>query len=142
MNRDTFLMAILIALTVLAVQPAEAQQVQEVVKAKSFVLVDEMGRTRASLLLRDDEPALTLFNKNGKPQLRVMLIDGIPVIGLINENDAPGMMLMCQKGSRLMLADESGETRLFLSATVEDGPAIGLLDEEGEPIWGWPHAIP
>jgi hypothetical protein len=48
-------------------EPDEAAQVEEEVRAKSFVLVDEDGRPRAALGFRaDGTPALAFSDREGK----------------------------------------------------------------------------
>jgi hypothetical protein len=82
------------------------------VVARSFVLVDENGKTRAVLAGVKDGPALGLYDENGKT--RAWLDVG---------EDGPG----------LTLYDENGKGRAML-AVGKDGPGLlGLYDENGKP---------
>ena len=85
----------------------EAQR-QEV-RARSFVLVDEDGKTRGALKAGKEGPVLKLADETGKSR---------------------AMLGVDKNGPKLILRDESGKVRVWLVAG-RDGPKLNLYDENG-----------
>jgi hypothetical protein len=81
------------------------------VRARSFVLIDEKGRTSASLEITKDGPALALFGEKG---------------------DSSAKMDVDSTGARLALQDENGISRVLMGMS-NHGPVLGLCDDKGKP---------
>ena len=136
-----------------AVQPAGGGAKE--VRATSFVLEDENGKTRASVGMGKDGPGLWLWDENAKP--RVMLVatkdgsvlwlhdgngkgravlsasDDSPMLSLYDENDKTRARLaVIKEGAGLALSDENGKDRAALGV-AKDGPGLSLWDENGKP---------
>ena len=62
-------------------------QVAEVIRARSFELVDEDGELRAALTLVNGEPFLGLKDKNDKLRAALTLVNGEPFLGLRDKDE-------------------------------------------------------
>ena len=91
-------------------------QVPKVIRANEFILEDQDGKTRASLIVLKDGPILTLLDENGTPR-----------VGLSGDKDGPG----------LSLRDGNGKNRVILAVTT-GGPWLQMLDRNGKKIWSQP----
>ena len=103
----------------------EVAPVQQEVRARSFVLVDDNGKDRAALAMTEDGPRLFLSDENGEPRVT----------------------LSVQKdGARLSLWDENGKNRVGLSvlkngpgvSVTKDMPNLTLMDGKGKVVWKAP----
>jgi len=90
--------------------------VQKVVRANSFVLVDENGRERGGMRVFLNTPSLDLSDENGKT--RVMLS--------LDKNEP-----------RLYLYGEGGLVRASLSI-LKNQAHLWLIDVDGEVLWSAP----
>jgi len=59
---------------------------EKVIRAKRFVLEDENGKTRASLIVGKDGPGLVLLDENGKPRAMLSVLKDGPGLALYDEN--------------------------------------------------------
>jgi hypothetical protein len=80
------------------------------IRARSFILEDENGKSRAALLASKDGAGLALYDKNGEL---------LAALGVIKDRPT------------LALYDEKGKIRAYLAAD-EDGPLLVLRDENGK----------
>ena len=79
--------------------------VQEVVRCKRFELVDDEGRTRVSISVRDRDVNFTMFDENGGVKAEIEY-DG--------KDDDIGLFLFHQGGSRVSLGvSKEGKAYLF-----------------------------
>jgi len=130
------------------------------IRAKSIVLDDENGKTRAMLRVGKDGPSLELFDENRKPRATLFVSKTGPALGLSDENGKTRVLLAMVKdgGSSLMMCDENsvGRVSLFMGkdgypgldlfdenfnpramlAVGKDGPSLGLSDENGKTLLG------
>lgn len=94
-------------------RPTGAQATEPVLRARALELVDEHGRTRASLKLESNgEAVFRLFDQNGT--IRVKLGAGEDGSGLLLANDAtePGVHFLAKStGSSLKLRNKDGRER-------------------------------
>ena len=89
--------------------------VLDVVRAKSFRLVNDAGQTRAELSLnRGGDPVLLMNGRNGEP-----------VLELYEDHD---------EGVRILLNDHQGNFRLVLAAG-DDGASLNMLYENNNPAF-------
>jgi len=102
---------------------AQAAGTPEVVRAHRFEVVDEDGKTRATLAVHDRGPRLRLFDENGTPRAEVAAAkDGEGVI-------EPGLWLYDNKGQwRVALHAVKNEPRLSLN---DDEPRLGIYNKKG-----------
>ena len=137
-------------------QTQPAGGAERVIRAHSFVVEDENGKTRGGLGGFKDGPALSLFGENGKPCAALAVNEKGSLVSLSDENGKPrawlgagkdgwGLYLWDENGkpraglhagkdgsAALSLSDENGKLRALLSV-LKDGPGLDLLDENGEP---------
>lgn len=101
------------------VQSDEAE-VQPVVRAERFEVVDKDGNVRAFLTtLEDGSPTLNLLDENGESRAWMLLSnDGSPRLILMDE-------------PLLVLMDGSGEFRSVLSLDQDGSPNMSLVDGAG-----------
>lgn len=131
------------AFWLLAGTPAMAQgsgNTPTVLRANEIELTDAEGKPRLKLGVRNGSPGLSMTDAQGN--LRFLLgVDGAGVIrlGLANTQGKVGLGLQIdKKGTPTVgLADTNGTMRMILTV-MSKGPAIGLLDEEGDTFWTAP----
>ncbi|GAH07824.1 unnamed protein product [marine sediment metagenome] len=115
------------------------------IRADSFVLVDETGKTRARLAVSKNGPSLSLYDEKGMPRVGLSMFKDGPMLNLFDEK---GIMPLAglgvsKDGPKLFLCDEKGETRARV-AVFKSGPGLSLrpgmvlLDERGKLIWSAP----
>ena len=110
----------------------------KVVRATGFVLVDEKGRTRASLLVTEDGPGLLLQDEKGETRFFLHVGELGPGLTLFDEKgEGRAFLDVLKRVPGLTLFDEMGKGRALLSVW-EDGPELSLYDEKGEEIWSTP----
>ncbi len=86
---------------------AQGQAVPDESRARSFVLVDKIGKPCATLSVIHDMPWLVLLDENGKER---------------------ATLGMGESGAGLALRDEKGKPRATLVMS-EGGPSLALFDE-------------
>lgn len=106
--------------------PAYAQNTPlKEVRAKEFILEDENGNIRASLVVSKGVPSLSLMNENGEPLAMLAVSKKGPVLTLCDINGKIRFMQSVSKdGSAMKFYDENGKTR---AGMIESG--LFLLDE-------------
>ena len=101
---------------------AQFEQAPEVVKARSFQLVDRQGKVRAELGLdRDEKPSLILRDAAGKDRVGLVVEpDGSPALILSDaaEKVRASLWLESDGNPRLALQDAAGKVRAGLGLTV------------------------
>lgn len=120
----------------------------DVVRAKSFVLVDDQDRDRATLSAvpsgKNGAVVLHLSDHNGLPRISLQIDEnGNPSICLFTENSAPSVSLAIDKdrGNGIMVGDEEGRPCVMIGVPgakaecLSDSPHIIVLDQEGEELW-------
>jgi len=126
-------------------------EVAEVIRAKSFEVVDEDGQARAVLTLVNGEPGLWLTDQNEKRRAVLGLLkNGEPGLWLYDQNEKRRAQLRLLDGEpRLQLYDQNGKGRATLGHTdlnitrtgsIEKRPASSLVlfDKDGKVIWSVP----
>jgi hypothetical protein len=110
-------------------ETAWAQAGVKEIRANGFVVEDENGKTRASLILTESGPQLQLLDENGKSVVLLSVSKEGPSIGLTDENGKPRAVLRVAKDKpSLSLHDENGKERATLMVGIQ-GPYLTLYDE-------------
>lgn len=91
--------------------------VSEVVRAKSFVLVDSEGKTRG------------LFNTNK---------DGVALVLIDSEGKARGLFSTDKDGVALAIRDSEGNRRGLFGTDDKGEPRLALFDLDGRAVWKAP----
>lgn len=108
---------------------------QDVVRAKSFELVNDAGALRARLTVDDDgEPQLTMLDKNGNYRLALFQEDdGTPGLVLLDQNGKHRLRLgTSDSGSPYLdINDRNNNTRLWLGESDEGTPMLYMADRNG-----------
>jgi hypothetical protein len=146
-----------------AAQPATAQ-VQDEVRARSFVLVDDNGKKRARLGVKEGDAAFALFDAEENP--RIMLLTGAATGSQLTIGDAAGkfqanlsvsadnaaalllndpaekqrvgLLVTPEGASGVQFSDEAGKQRAFLGADTDGSPSAQLSDAAGKTLWKAP----
>lgn len=135
----TFVMACALGYLAAAGRYNEAQAdgpktaaVQSEIRARSFVLEDESGKTRAALYMKPDGPRLNLRDENGKDRVGLGISNDGPWVNLKDENGKERVaLIIIENEPSLTLFDETETARAQL-ASVKDGPSLSLIGEAGE----------
>ena len=99
--------------------PAQVQeQVPDVIRAKRFQLVDDLGQLRAELHLGDIDGSgnLRLYDAEGRIRVKVgTSVDGSTGLLLLNDDIEPAVEVFVSKaeGVRVELFGEDGTTRII-----------------------------
>jgi len=111
-------------------EPVETIPAQIV--ARSFVLVDANGRTRAKLFFDTWGARLDFFNEAGKPRMTLDTVGDAPFLQLFDKAGKTRVGLyVVGDGPALRLYDKAGKERVALDA-VDDAPGLVLYDKAGE----------
>jgi len=109
-----------------AQEPGTAKEI----RARSFILEDENGKTRAGLWVLKDNPILSLSDENGEARAVLYVLKDGPGLMLSDEKEEVRVRLAARKdGPGLVLYDEKGMPRAGLSA-IKSGPGLTLSDEK------------
>lgn len=100
-----------LAMVVAGLLPGQAPA-NKTVEANSFILRDQNGTVRASLVMEDGAPFFRLFDSAGRPRV----VESVTVVG-----------------AGLALLDATGKPRAALLATLTGDPSLSLFDEDGKP---------
>jgi hypothetical protein len=102
----------------------------EVVTEK-FVLMDDDGKTRATLRMFEGGPVLVLYDTNGKQRVSVTARENVSAVALFDGNGKTRLTLdIVPVGSgapQLAMYNGNGTADVILM-TVDDGPSIALTD--------------
>ena len=135
-----------------AAAQAKPAAVPDVVKAKSFQVVDAAGKRRAGMAVDSDgNPFLGLFDAAGTTRARLAMIsDGTTALAFYDAAGKGRAMLSIAKDGRpsLMLLD-SNEIRAVLGATsltaikteevtIRPESSLVLFDKDGKVMWQAP----
>jgi hypothetical protein len=138
--------------------------VQKSVRAQSFELVDQNGKTLAALETREngtgltildqngndrvtlqldneEMPGVVLFDKNGKARVQMSVgTDGAPGLGLLDQDGTVrvAQLLKADGTSALGLFDQNGEIRAGLAMDALGTPRLSVIDQTGKAIWHAP----
>lgn len=101
------------------------------VEADRFVLLDRLGRSRATMVVTDDGPAISMFDENGQKRLELSHTTNASGLCLLNSNECPVASLQVLRdvaGAHLEIRSPQG--RSLTDATgfaVQDGANNGRL---------------
>ena len=119
-------------------QAQVGEKAEKIIRANKFILEDADGKTRAVLVVFNDEPRLLLSDKKGKTRVFLAMFKNDPVLCLRDEKGKTRAFLDVNKyGPGLSLLDEKGKTRATL-AVLKSGPMLRLYDEKSKIIWQAP----
>ena len=108
--------------------------VQEEVRAKRFVLVNEEGTTLGTFGALDGQPAIAMHDQNKK--LRALFAidsNGQPGLVLFGENgNAQAQLVMGRVEPRLVLQDQEKKARAVFALDKDGQPGLGFVDENGK----------
>lgn len=136
-------------------------EVQELVRAQAFHLVDEAGNGRAILTTGDDghprlvftdpeagrqlavgvddegEPTLTMFDREGASRLQLGVDeDGDPLILLSDaEGDDQVQISSGAAGAGVLISDPDGRTRAEVAVFADSDAGLKLMDADGNTTW-------
>jgi hypothetical protein len=128
--------------------------VQEEVRAKNFILLDENGKVRGmldameniptlrlwdendtlriSLGVSEDEAYLDIYDENGEIGTELNVSEGLPGLGMWDEDGQLRTLLnVTESGANFDLNYENGDTGVELYVD-EDAPSLGMYDSDGE----------
>ena len=102
------------------------------IRANSFVLEDENGKTRVLLSSPKEGPVLGMLDENGQARVGLSVYKNGPVLKLYDENGKSRAWLSVDKdGPALGLGDENGKVRASL-VVVNKVPIMLMYDENGK----------
>jgi len=113
-------------------QALPEQKVEEEMRAKRFVVVDENGETRVVLAATDDRSFLSLSDNKGRERLSLCVTgDGTGLY--FNDKAGTNMINLSESGGvpALFFGDEYGRERVGLGVTKK-GPSLQLRDAGGK----------
>ena len=148
LRRSNMLLVGVVLLAVLAITLGAASH-KQVIAASAFNLVDENGKIRAALGMRNEVPGVRLFDENGRTRASLAADNNGASLALIDENNNPRACLVVFKdGPGLMLFDVDKKLRAILGRTriaKPNGEAISfpessvlLFGADGTMLWGAP----
>lgn len=101
------------------------QEVQEVIKAKTFCLVDENNQPRAILgFLKAGEPSLTFIDGNGQMGVLLGVSGGASRLTIYGEGLSADLTNTSTNGTMLRFYDKNNQPRAILGAN-----SLGFYDE-------------
>ena len=119
--------------TAQAEAPAAASVLKEV-RARSFVLEDENGKTRADLAVGKDGVGMAMFDENGKTRVGLATTKDGSRLRLFGENQVDRTELVADKdGGGLGLVNDDGKIRVGL-IILKDGAGLTLSDASGQSV--------
>jgi len=126
------------AAVVVAAGMAKTEGVPNVLRARSFEVVDENGKVRAKLHICLNEPCLDLYDENDKHRVSLWVRDEAdqdgsgPAFEFLDEKDtARAVLTLGKEGPQLSLCDEKGKKRVTL-ASAKDLSMLILSDKENK----------
>jgi hypothetical protein len=93
-------------------RPAVAQESEnrKVIEAQEFRVVDENGKIRTWLTVKEGAPSIVTFDENGRSRIGLTVINGNPSISI---------------------RDENGKNRIWLVGKANGNPNIFIYDLNG-----------
>jgi hypothetical protein len=117
----------------------QKQEVPKVLEAEQFVLRDGRGRARATLSLRDGEPAFHMLDSSGIPRMMITFeLGGRGVIRIENDQGASIGMSVDNKGAVGFSISRQGGTFAFEAGLRDGDLQIVIYDQQGRPVWQAP----
>lgn len=115
---------------------AQAAGTAKEIRASSFVLVDENGKTRGGLVFNHNGwPTLELWDENGLGRAALFVSKDGPGLALRDENGKNRLaMILVKDAPGLLLYDENGKVRANL-IFLNNRPMLELNDKNGKVIW-------
>ena len=112
---------------------AQAGDVQRVVRAEEFELVDDAGRARALLQMSQGDPRLVLIDDGGAVRMEMAILRGEPGVAVLDGDGTVRAELFMSGGrARLAIRDASGGDRAVIGALhtveTETGRAYDLAE--------------
>jgi len=102
-------------------------------RASAFTLVDEAGRARGGLKVKQGDPSMMLRDAEGRVRITASLIRGNPQLLLVDENGVPRVGVDCRfDGPSIFLRDRNGDLRLGLDFDDTTDTAVISLSEDGK----------
>ena len=103
------------------------------IRANKIVLDDECDINRITLLIKNDEPQLYMYDKESRPRVMLGVNKSGPSLDLNDEDGkrAISMVILDKVGPCLGITDERGEVRVYLKLD-EIGPNLTLCDKSGK----------
>ncbi|MFA6470992.1 MAG: hypothetical protein WCU00_03040 [Candidatus Latescibacterota bacterium] len=122
---------------------------EKVIQAKSFEVVDDKGRIRARLTVKELGGVLGLYDENGKPRAALSVIKDGPGLLLYDERgEGRASLTIIRRGPELIFRDEKGKIRTTIGVSQTETPdgkvttypesSLLLFDPEGNSIWSAP----
>lgn len=106
----------------------------KVVQARDFVVIDNEGRTRATLGMGPTGPVLELSGETGKVRVLLGMDKGIPALVLGDEHGNDRIMLHVNPiGPCLALLDSSKNIQVALQGNVVGGATLTFYDDKQKP---------
>ena len=129
----------------LMIGAAKQADVAEVIRARTFALVDNDGKPRAALFVAEDGDAnLSFYDKAGGSPLGMdVTADGLPGIYLLDSRGRSRIAMETASDGRagLVFFGGSGDERkpqIIIGLNRDDKPSIGLLNTEGKTLFHTP----
>ncbi len=125
---------------------AEAQIDMDILKAKSFLLADESGKTRAFFSLREGNPVLGFLDAYGNKNLAIGSVDGKPFVRLYEDNKLAVAIGKSEEEMGLYLYNKYEVPLALVGITADGVPTLGIYSKdqkrgsgltllEGEPVF-------
>ncbi|MFA5107880.1 MAG: hypothetical protein WC497_06215 [Patescibacteria group bacterium] len=111
-----------------------------IIRANSFILEDENGKTRASLSMGKDRggPGLAMYDENGKTRAVLDVSKNGPALNMQDENgNLRASMGVGKDGPLMVIWDGNGKGRAAM-VVIKDVPELHMMDKNGKPIWKAP----
>jgi len=109
--------------------------VQDLIRARGFVVVDESGEARAELgVTESGQTRLAVCGPNGKRMLWAGVYEsGLPGVALLNSDEEPMVELGLLNDAEpfVLLRDEQGTHRIGARVTSDGSIGVMLYDSEG-----------
>ncbi len=128
-----FLIAqVLIFAGVFAAGTATGQgDIQDVIRARGFILYDIRGNARGFLAMNEDTPTLLLTDENGRPRVGLFTNEEGSSISLSNEEGVVRLGLTATAGlTSINISDDANRAGMVLGTSAE-GPSIRMMDQKG-----------
>ena len=111
--------------------------VPDVVRAKSFQLVNDAGQTRAELSLdQDGDSVLRMIDRDGKTRFEIWSSTGSApfLLRMFDQHQQPRINLRLSSSGApgLEIRDRSGDVRLWLGEADEGRPMLFTTDQNGK----------
>jgi hypothetical protein len=123
---------VVLAWTLANTTPTAQAQGAKVIRANQFVLEDENGMIRATLIASKDGPGLAMFDQNGKNRVQLDMDKDGPALVMRDENGKNRIGLAATtEGPSVTMFDQNGKGRIILAASPV-GPALRMFDQNGK----------